>query len=142
YTWENAAAEVTPEPLEMTYLLDEMPPGRYLVELWDPLTGEVLGEESLRVREDGLLRFDLLPLTRQLALRIFRQPEMPTPTATPLPELPTATPSPEVTVETTPLIDLEIRELGEPRIVTATPREGFSAGSTPEATEESTGEAA
>src|SRR5690606_26730576 len=73
YTWENAAAEVTPEPLEMTYLLDEMPPGRYLVELWDPLTGEVLGEESLRVREDGLLRFDLLPLTRQLALRIFRQ---------------------------------------------------------------------
>ena len=83
YTWDKVAAGVTPEPLTFVYQLDRMLPGRYLAELWNPLTGAVLGEEILRVRDDGVLRFELLPLTQQLAIRVFRQPEAPTPTAAP-----------------------------------------------------------
>lgn len=139
YTWENIAEGETPQPLQLTYLLDEMPPGRYLVELWDPLSGAVLGEESLRVRQDGLLRFDLLPLTRQLALRMFRQPDAPAATPSPTPEratptetaTATETPEPEATAERTPLIDLDVHELGSP----LPPR------ATPEATVEATAEA-
>src|SRR5690606_12395065 len=85
YTWDQVAAGNVTQPLTLVYRLDQMPPGRYLTELWDPLTGAVLGEEMIRVREDGILRFELLPLRRQLAIRAFRQPEdaLPTPTVTP-----------------------------------------------------------
>lgn len=102
YTWDKVAAGEVPEPLTFTYQLDEMPPGRYLAELWNPLTGAVLGEELLRVGEDGILRFELLPLSQQLAVRVFRQPDAPAPTPLPT-EHPTATqpPAPTATLEAT-----------------------------------------
>ncbi len=86
YTWNTSEPEALRQPLQLTYRLDQMPPGRYVVELWNPLTGAVLGEEVIRVRADGVLRVELLPLTRQLALRAFRQPDPPTPAATEAPE--------------------------------------------------------
>jgi hypothetical protein len=90
YTWDNIAAGGTPAPLDLAYRLDEMPPGRYLVELWNPLTGAVTGEEIVRVGEDGVLRFQMLPLRQQLAIRAFRQVDAPPPT-------PGATETPETT---------------------------------------------
>lgn len=75
YTWDKVAADVERTPLTFTYRLDQMPSGVYQVEIWNPITGAVMGEEMVRVGADGVLRVDLLPLTDQLALRAFRQPE-------------------------------------------------------------------
>jgi len=88
YTWERVAAGVARQPVLLRYQLDQMPPGLYSVEIWDPLTGAVLGENRVRVREDGLLSVELLPLDSMLALRVFRQAE--TPTSTPENMTPTA----------------------------------------------------
>lgn len=82
YTWEQVAAHVARAPLTLRYRLNRLPPGRYVVETWDPLGGGVLGEELLRVGADGLLDVDLLPFDAQIALRILRQPEAPAATAT------------------------------------------------------------
>jgi hypothetical protein len=75
YTWENVAAGETWEPVRAIYRLAGMPPGRYLVEIWDPLRGMVLGEEIARVSVDGVLEIELLPVSDQLALRAFLQRE-------------------------------------------------------------------
>lgn len=100
YTWDNIAAGGRPSPLELVYRLDRMPVGRYLVELWNPLTGAVLGEEIVRVGEDGVLWFTLLPLQQQLAVRAFLQTDfVPAPTATAQPATPDA--PTEATVEAT-----------------------------------------
>lgn len=134
YTWDAVAAEAAREPLTLTYRLDAMPSGRYLLELWEPLTGAVLGEEIVRVEADGVLRFDLLPLHDQLALRAFRQPDAPTPTLTPQPEstlavvTPTLARTPEVTPEpsaATPTARVTVQPTPSPSV---TPME-------PEATE-------
>ena len=75
YTWDNVREGSEREPLQFRYRLDGLPPGRYVAELWDPLRGGVVGEEILRVADDGILAFDLLPIDRQLAIRAIRQPE-------------------------------------------------------------------
>lgn len=101
YNWEAVAAGEDREVLTYQYRLDRMPPGRYVVDIWDPLTGAVSGEEIVRVGEDGVLRVDLVPLDRQLALRAFLQPEVPEADATaevgtvPIAEI-TATSTPDV----------------------------------------------
>jgi hypothetical protein len=79
YTWENVAAGVERTLIELQYRLGQMPPGRYDVEIWDPLSGTVLGEEVVRVGDDGTLLVNLLPLDSQLAIRAFLQTDMPSP---------------------------------------------------------------
>ena len=81
YTWEKVAEGIERDPLNFEYRLDGMPAGRYVAEIWDPLAGAVLGEEILRVGDDGVLAFELLPIDRQLAIRAMHQPE-PTPAPT------------------------------------------------------------
>ncbi len=78
YTWDKAAAGIERDPIQLDFRLDRLPQGRYVAEIWDPLSGAVLGEEILNVEDDGILRFRLLPLDRQLAVRAIRQPDMPT----------------------------------------------------------------
>lgn len=75
YTWEQVAAGVPREPLQLTYTLDRMPQGRYIAEIWDVMAGAVVGEEVIAVEDDGRLAIELLPLESQLALRIQRQRE-------------------------------------------------------------------
>jgi len=85
YTWEQVASGAAREPLKMLYRLDRLPPGRYVVETWDPLSGAVLGEELLRVESDGVLAVELLPFNTQIALRALRQSDTPAQAATTLP---------------------------------------------------------
>jgi len=56
----------------------------------------VLGEDVVRVGEDGVLLVNLLPLDSQLAMRAFRQADEPTPPPTAVP-LATETPTNEAT---------------------------------------------
>ncbi len=114
YTWEQVAAGVIPQPVAAAYLLDRMPPGRYRVEIWQPLTGAILGEVAVSVAEDTLLRVDLPPLENQLALRVFRIGEPP---AQPVP---TAQSSIVPTATTQPSAVPSVPE--SPLVVTNTPR--------------------
>jgi hypothetical protein len=116
YTWEAVTSEVERAPISFQYRLDEMPPGRYGVEVWDPLSGAVLGEEVVRVGDDGVLLVNLLPMDSELAIRAFRQDDTPsaldaevpiateltTPTNTLTPEAAT-TPEPTELIQT-PLV--------------------------------------
>lgn len=77
YTWEQAADHVSRVPVSLRYQLNRMPEGRYIVEIWDPLGGGVLGEEVVDVSTDGLLEVDLIPFDRMLALRAFHQEDSP-----------------------------------------------------------------
>lgn len=103
YTWQNVAAGAAIEPITFQYRLGAMPAGRYVAEIWDPIAGGVMGEELLRVADDGILQLSLLPLNSQMAIRLFRQGEAPetnvTPAFTPTPAptetaAPTSTPAP------------------------------------------------
>jgi len=103
YTWQNVNAGIEIEPVAFQYRLGGMPAGRYVAEIWDPISGGVMGEDLLRVGSDGILRFDLLPMNSQIAIRVFRQGEAPeisvTPTSTMTPaptatRAPTSTPAP------------------------------------------------
>lgn len=82
YTWERFSSGATGEliqPLLFRYRLEQMPPGRYLAQIWEPLSGALLGEEVLLVGEDRVFMFDLLPMNSQMALRAFRLPDEPAP---------------------------------------------------------------
>lgn len=74
YTWEQAQTNEPLEPQDFTLTLSDMLAGVYRVEFWDTETGNVLGEERITLASDGdgMLRVPLLPIRRQLALRIFR----------------------------------------------------------------------
>jgi Domain of unknown function (DUF5060) len=76
YTWENAAIPDSkgPKPVTVSIRVDAMPPGQYRVELWDPFTGNVVGNETVTVpgTKDGPLAIDLLPITQMIAVRAFR----------------------------------------------------------------------
>jgi hypothetical protein len=103
YTWEKMADDVAREPILFEYQLAGMPAGRYVAEVWDSLSGAVVGEELLRVGDDGLLRFTLVPMNSQLAIRAVRQSDapitVPTEVSTETPsESPTITPTPTVTM--------------------------------------------
>lgn len=73
YTWEMAAEPA--EPVQMRYRLDNLPPGRYLAQVWLPGSGAVVGEEVVIVGEDRVFLLDLIPMNSQLALRAFRLPD-------------------------------------------------------------------
>ncbi|MBZ0288528.1 MAG: hypothetical protein K8I30_13005 [Anaerolineae bacterium] len=98
YTWEKVTAGVARQPVTVRYQLDQMPPGLYSAEIWDPLTGAVVGEDLVRVREDGILSINLLPLDNMMALRVFRQSEAPTATPTGLADVPTISPTEPATL--------------------------------------------
>jgi hypothetical protein len=76
YTWENVAAATERSLIVLHYRLDQMPAGRYNVEIWDPLSGAVVGDEVVRVGEDGVLLIQLLPMDSELAIRAFLQPDL------------------------------------------------------------------
>jgi hypothetical protein len=82
FTWDDGNGEER-EPLLFSYRIDEMPAGRYTVEIWDPLSGAVIGSVVSTVGTSGTLRVDLVPMSEELALRIQRQPGIETPTPTP-----------------------------------------------------------
>ena len=90
YTWQHVAAGVTNTPISATIGAAGMPVGVYLVELWDPFTGNVVGQEYITVAgtNHGELRVELLPISQMLAVRAIRIAEpgdMPSPTPTPSP---------------------------------------------------------
>ncbi len=81
YTWDQADQ---PRPLLLfDYRLDHMPPGRYSVEIWSPITGAVIGGVLTRVGADGVLQVELVPMDDELAIRAVRQPGAETPTPSP-----------------------------------------------------------
>ena len=75
YTWDQVSAGEEHMPLLFDYRLEKLSPGRYVAEIWDPLTGAVLSEELVRVGDDGILHFELLPMDQQMAVRALKQPE-------------------------------------------------------------------
>lgn len=93
YTWDTVQAGEAIDALDYDLRLPQMPPGMYLVEFWDPLTGQVIGEERLTASAEQPLTIDLLPIDDQLALRIFRLDDGPPPAAPTL--SPTRTPAPD-----------------------------------------------
>lgn len=143
YTWEKVAANATRTPVLFDYQLGNMPAGRYVAEIWDPLRGAVLGEELIRVDEDGLLRFTLVPMDSQLAIRAVRQPDPPTPepteAATEIPPA-SATPAPSLTPTRTPTATVtaasSLIPSATPAVLSPTPRPSATtrAGATPLAT--------
>lgn len=72
YTWDTVRTGMPRSPLEFQIELPNMPTGIYRVEYWDTFSGNVLGEERLTLASEGLLNIPLLPITDQLALRLFR----------------------------------------------------------------------
>jgi hypothetical protein len=95
YTWENTQKGVQPTPVTATLRIDNMPPGQYRVELWDPFTGNVVGSETMTIADTkgGSLSVNLLPISSMLAVRALRIAEpgnaasptqSPTPTTVPL----------------------------------------------------------
>jgi hypothetical protein len=96
YTWEKSTQR--PAPLTLCYRLDEMPPGIYRVEIWEPLTGAVPAEIRASVGSDGILAVSLPPTSSLLALRIFRMGDLPEATPTVAADMPlfaTNTPHPK-----------------------------------------------
>jgi hypothetical protein len=81
YAWDTLDAPR--ESLLFTYRIDEMPTGKYTVEIWDPLSGAVIGSVNSSVGGSGILTVDLVPMSEELALRIQRQPAIETPSPTP-----------------------------------------------------------
>ncbi len=99
YTWQTADS-APPVGQGFRAVVEGMPVGEYRLEYWDPLTGQVIGEERALVRSEdsGQLAFDLLPIARTLAVRAMPVTGLapaPSPTAT-------ATPTPTATETTTP----------------------------------------
>ncbi|MCI0708934.1 MAG: DUF5060 domain-containing protein [Chloroflexi bacterium] len=76
YTWQTVQAGEAITPLNFSLNLPQLPPGDYRVEFWDPMTGNVIGEELVSATAEVPLRIDLLPVEKQLALRIFRDGEI------------------------------------------------------------------
>ncbi len=118
YTWQNVAAGIELQPYSFRYRLEQMPPGRYVAELFNPNTGTVLGQDILFVGDDGVFVLDLLPIDSHLALRIVGEVESVPDTPTPFP---TDTPRPDV-IET-PTATLPVTGTPTPlQINTNTPR--------------------
>ncbi|MBI5930977.1 MAG: DUF5060 domain-containing protein [Chloroflexi bacterium] len=73
YTWETVLAgdSITPLPYQMQ--IPGMGMGEYLVDYWDTLTGNVIGEERVTLTTDeATINLDLPPINTQLALKVFR----------------------------------------------------------------------
>ncbi|MEP7284382.1 MAG: DUF5060 domain-containing protein [Chloroflexota bacterium] len=77
YTWENVAKNIQIKPVTVSLRVDGMPTGQYRVELWDPFTGNVVGDEQVTVAaaagaKTGNLAINLLPISKMIAVRAFR----------------------------------------------------------------------
>jgi Domain of unknown function (DUF5060) len=88
YTWQNAAKNVNVKPVTVGLRVNGMPPGMYRLELWDPISGNVLGQEDVTIpgQKDGILTANLLPISKSIAVRAIRIAEpgnAPSPTLTP-----------------------------------------------------------
>jgi hypothetical protein len=98
YTWESVAQGNTPEPLDVSLAMTDMPTGIYRVTFWNTTTGNVIGEENTTVTaiSNNVLHVTLPPLASQLAVRALRVAG------------PEVQPSPEVTrfVTRTPQVSL------------------------------------
>ncbi len=123
YTWDRLG-EPRP-PLLFRYRLDRMPSGRYTVELWNPLTGAVIGQEFTTVGVNGILNFELVPMSDELAVRAVRRSD----------ELPTATQPPTLTAvvpsHTPTAFSIETNTPLPTATSTDTPRPSATASSTP-----------
>lgn len=95
YQWYTPGDAITPTDPGYRAEFAGMPVGEYRVEFWDPMSGQVIGEDHVRVSEaaERLLSVSLPPVSRMLAVRVLPLVglSLPTPTATPV--RPTATPS-------------------------------------------------
>jgi hypothetical protein len=108
YTWQNVAAGLEIQPITTGVRAAAMPTGLYQVELWDPFTGDVVGQETVTVTgtNQGDLTVNLLPISKMLAVRAIRIAEpadipSATPSFTPTPRLvPTTTVTPTATAKT------------------------------------------
>jgi len=103
YVHEVITAGAEPEPLNFSLRLPEMPSGRYRVTIWDAITGNVIGEETVTLAEDGddTLRIRLLPLTAQLAVHAQRVAGPPEAESTPPTQIITRTPAVTLTPTST-----------------------------------------
>jgi hypothetical protein len=119
FVWDKVAAGETRQPIAAQFRLGNMPSGRYRAEIWDPLTGTVVGEEILNVYGDGVLSLNLLPFDAELALRVFRLGDIPAET---LSVTETPTPNPTVTPTVPPAITATQTERAPFVIATNTPR--------------------
>lgn len=73
YRWENVQAGLEREPYTMTLQIPRTASGNYRIEFWDPLSGNLIGEEVVTVAEGQTsLSLPLLPIDTQLALKIIR----------------------------------------------------------------------
>ncbi|HVO41095.1 MAG TPA: DUF5060 domain-containing protein [Aggregatilineales bacterium] len=100
YTWQNAARSIEAKPIMAALTVNAMPPGRYRLELWDPFTGNIIGQEDATIAgtTPGKLTIGLLPISKMIAVRAIRTAEpgnapgpTPTLTETPRPLGPTPT---------------------------------------------------
>jgi len=94
YTWQNVAKNINTKPVSVSLRVATMPPGLYRVELWDPFSGNVVGQEDVTIpgEKDGSLTVNLLPMSKMMAVRAIRIAEpgnapSPTPTLTPTPRI-------------------------------------------------------
>ncbi|MBE2195300.1 MAG: DUF5060 domain-containing protein [Anaerolinea sp.] len=100
YVWQNAV-NALPTPISAEMLVAGMPGGLYRVELWDAVSGDIVGVEEVSVNESaGVLRVSLLPVSRMMGVRAVRVAQQgsqssPTPTLTPT-EAFEVTPTPRV----------------------------------------------
>jgi len=106
YTWQTITNERESYRFQAT--IPKMPVGVYQIELWDTISGNILGQELITVEGDmiGDLVMDLLPIQTQFAFRAVRIDDgsvitipTPLPTRTPF-VLPSATPT--ITLSPTP----------------------------------------
>jgi hypothetical protein len=117
YTWDKVTVGVTRQPVTLRYQLNQMPPGLYSAEIWNPLTGAVVGQDLVRVREDGILSVMLLPMDSMMALRIFRQPDAATTSPPPdeTPDSTTSTALPTLAPTDTPTVAPLLAQTNTPR---------------------------
>lgn len=103
FTFETISAGIEPEPVNFSLRIPEMPAGTYRVTIWDAITGNVIGEETVTLAEDGsgTLRVRLLPLTAQLAVHAERVAGPPDTTSTPATQIITRTPAVTLTPTST-----------------------------------------
>jgi hypothetical protein len=101
YTWQNAAKSANIKPISVAMRVNGMPPGMYRLELWDPVSGNVVGQEDVLIpgNKAGDLTMDLLPISKSMAVRAIRVAE-PGNVPSPTPTL-TATPRPVATAAVT-----------------------------------------
>lgn len=86
YSW--VTQDILPQGTgDLEAAVSGLPSGEYQVEFFDTTTGQVIGQDQVRVEDDGTgrLAFQLLPVRRTLAVRAVLLGGPALPTATPLP---------------------------------------------------------